>query len=107
MRIMHLVIISLMMFPTLLLADPLPLDKLHLPPGFHIEIYAKVPEARQMALGKNQIVFVGTRGDKVFAVLPQIQAGQRPIVTVADKLYMPNGVAILNDDLYVAEVNRI
>ena len=39
----------------------LPLDELELPPGFEIELYAQVDNARQMALGDKGTVFVGSR----------------------------------------------
>jgi hypothetical protein len=46
------------------------LDKIKLPPGFHIEVYAEVPGARSMAVAEPLgAVFVGTRGGRVFAVL--------------------------------------
>ena len=42
-------------------AEELPLDRIKLPPGFQIEIYAVVPNARSLALGDNDTVFVGTQ----------------------------------------------
>src|SRR6188474_1628573 len=44
---------------------------LSVPPGFRIAVYAaEVPNARQMALGSNGIVFVGSRSEgKVYAVV--------------------------------------
>lgn len=38
----------------------LPLDDLKLPPGFEIRVYARVENARQMALGDAGTVFVGS-----------------------------------------------
>ena len=40
-------------------ADALPLDALHLPPGFHIAQFARVPNAREMTLGTPGTLFVG------------------------------------------------
>lgn len=41
-----------------------------LPPGFRIDVYADVPNARSMALSENGILFVGTRSsDKVYAIV--------------------------------------
>ena len=41
------------------------LAKIKLPPGFHIELYALVPDARHMAVGPQGVVtFVGTRKRK-------------------------------------------
>ncbi len=45
------------------------LERITLPPGFHIELYAVVPDARHMAVGPQGIVtFVGTRKTEVWAV---------------------------------------
>ena len=83
---------------------------LKLPPGFKIEIYAdNVPNARSMALSPSGVLFVGTRTEgKVYALVDtdhNLRADQ--VFTIAQGLNMPNGVALWNGDLYVAEVNRI
>ena len=45
------------------------LQKIKLPPGFRIDLYAIVPDARLMAVGPSTgIVFVGTRKNRVWAV---------------------------------------
>ncbi|HZW50854.1 MAG TPA: sorbosone dehydrogenase family protein, partial [Rudaea sp.] len=50
-------------------AEALPLDELHLPPGFHIAQFARVPNAREMTLGANGTVFVGSMSaGKVYAL---------------------------------------
>lgn len=91
-------------------AQSLPLHSLKLPPGFSIEIYASpVPSARQMAQGKNNIIYVGSRGaGKVYALVPDAHSphGTR-VITVASDLNGPNGVAYHQDALYVAEIHRI
>lgn len=90
-------------------AADLPLNQLHLPPGFKINIFAQVPGARSLALGKNGTVFVGTMGaGKVYAIYPSEdnkRAGK--IFTIASDLNMPNGVAFHQGDLYVVESNRV
>ena len=44
-------------------------ERIKLPDGFKIELYAVVPDARHMAIGRNVgTVFVGTRKTKVYAV---------------------------------------
>ena len=57
-------------------ASPLPLSSIKLPPGFEITLFASVPNARQMALGKSTL-FVGSMGaGKVYAIpLQGIRAG--------------------------------
>ena len=87
-------------FPAMAAMD---LGQIKLPPGFGIEVYAEVPNARSMALGDNGVVFVGNRqGKSVYAIVPA--AGQRRVVELADGLDMPNGIAYHDGDLYVAEV---
>jgi len=91
-------------------ATNLPLNKIKLPPGFKIEIYApNVPGARSLALGDKGTVFVGTRQlDKVYALVDKdhdMKVDQ--MIVIAEKLVAPNGVAFRNGDLYVAEISRI
>ena len=102
-------------FILLLAASPyascrdLPLDTIKLPPGFRISLYAdNVPGARSMALSPDGTLFVGTRGDKVYA-LPNRNRAKRAdeVVTVLSGLDTPNGVALRDGALYVAEVSRI
>jgi glucose/arabinose dehydrogenase len=88
-------------------AQRLPLERIKLPPGFEIGVFADgVPEARSLALGKNSVLFVGTRDDRVYAVRYR-DAKATQVVTIASGLRMPNGVALKDGALYVAEVNRI
>ncbi|MFZ2300586.1 MAG: PQQ-dependent sugar dehydrogenase [Gallionella sp.] len=90
-------------------ARDLPLDRIKLPPGFKISLYAdNVPGARSMALSPNGTLFVGTRGSWVYA-LPNRNFGKHAdeVIVLADNLDTPNGVAFRDGALYVAEVNRI
>jgi glucose/arabinose dehydrogenase len=89
--------------------EELPLEKIKLPEGFKIEVYARVPNARSMVLSDNGTLFVGNRSeDNVYAV--QDTDGDM----VADKTYiidkglkMPNGVALKDGNLYVAAISKI
>lgn len=87
----------------------LPLEKIKLPPGFKIEIYAEVENARSLALSPSGVVYVGNRdGNKVYAIKDtngDKKADKKWVV--ASGLRMPNGVAFHNGDLYIAEVSRI
>ena len=81
-----------------------------LPPGFSISIYAdNVPNARSMALGPNNILFVGSRkAGNVYAVMDNDHDFiADKVMVIASGLNMPNGVAFRDGDLYVAEVHRI
>jgi len=69
-------------------ARDLPLDRIKLPPGFTISLYADdVPGARSMALSPDGTLFVGTRGSKVYA-LPNRKNGKQAdeVIVLADKL---------------------
>ena len=86
------------------------LDKLTLPEGFSIDVWAaEVPNARSMAVSESGIVFVGNRQEKnVYALVDENGDGKADSKYVlANDLRMPNGVAVKDGDLYVAEVSRI
>lgn len=86
----------------------LDLSAIQLPAGFSIEIWSdEVPNARSLALGENGTVFAATRRDgRVYALIPGEDT--RPtVITLAENLMMPNGVAFHGGDLYVAENHRI
>lgn len=85
------------------------LDKLNMPEGFKVEVYAEVPGARQMAFGQSTgTVFVGTRDKYVYAVVDKNKDRKADkVVTILDDLKMGNGVAMYQGNLYVAEQNRI
>ncbi len=86
------------------------LDKIKLPPNFKIDVWAAdIPNAREMAISEDGIVFVGNRQEnKVYAVIDEDGDGKADTkFTLADDLHMPNGVAYKDGDLYVGEVSRI
>ncbi len=84
------------------------LSKLKLPPGFKAEVYADVPGARQMTLGTNGNVYVGTRGKNVYAVVDKNKDHKADkVITILDDLNVGNGVAMHKGNLYVAEQDRI
>jgi glucose/arabinose dehydrogenase len=87
----------------------LPLEKIKLPKGFSISVFAEVDNARSLAISPGGTVFVGNRDeDKVYAVKDVNGDGKADKKwTIASGLNMPNGVAFRNGDLYVAEVSRI
>ena len=89
-------------------AQKLPLDKIKLPAGFEISVFADgVPNARAMALGDQGTLFVGSmRAGKVYAV--RIQDGKAvETLVIASGLNMPVGVAFREGALYVSAVDRI
>ena len=86
----------------------LPLERIKLPAGFHIELFADhVEGARSMALGEKGTLFVGSMGPgKVYAIRHDGTKATQ-VTTIASGLKMPNGVAVKDGALYVAEVSRI
>ncbi|MEC4729086.1 PQQ-dependent sugar dehydrogenase [Shewanella sp. D64] len=103
-----LLIVITILLPTFCYS--LPLDKIALPPGFAIDVYAEgVDNARQMALGNKGTLFVGSRkAGKVYALIDSNNDKQADqIIDVANKLFMPSGIVYYRGDLYVAEVDKI
>jgi glucose/arabinose dehydrogenase len=90
-------------------ASELPVERIELPQGFTISVYAMVPDARQMALAPSGTLFVGSRREgKVYAVPDADRNGRADGVIVVDEgLVMPSGLALRGEDLYVGAVNRI
>jgi glucose/arabinose dehydrogenase len=91
-------------------AGELPIERIHLPAGFHIAVYASsVPDARSLALGPDGVVFVGTRAaGNVYALVPSAQRDRAErVVTLVKNLQNPNGVAFRDGALWVAERSRI
>ncbi len=81
-----------------------------LPPGFRIALFTdQTPNARSLALGDDGTVYVGSmREGKVYAVRDDNRDGKADRVDIlASGLNMPNGVAVLDGDLYVAEISRV
>ncbi len=88
----------------------LPIDRLKLPKGFKIEVYAdSIDGARSMAMGENGTLFVGTRNEnKVYAIQDRDKDFRADKVVVLDTtLEVPNGIAYKDGSLYVAEVGRL
>ncbi|MGZ8219264.1 PQQ-dependent sugar dehydrogenase [Methylomagnum sp.] len=86
------------------------LGGIKLPPGFHIAVYTdQTPDARALALGEDGTVYAGSMSEgRVFAVRDENRDGVADKVhTLVSGLNMPNGVAYLDGDLYVAEISRI
>ena len=88
------------------------LEKINLPEGFSISLYALVPDARHMAVGNNLgVVFVGTRKPKVYVVTDRDRDGiadEVKIYAPSIEFSVPNGVCMSRDGfLYVIETNRV
>ena len=86
------------------------LDRIALPPGFTIEVFSDaVPGARSMALSPAGTLFVGTREKGVVYAIPGAVGATHAATPrrIARGLTSPNGVAVRDGALYVAEISRI
>ena len=88
------------------------LQKIKLPPGFEIALYAIVPDARHLAVAPNtNVTFVSTRKTAVWAVTDRTSSGTASEVkefapSIAKKA--PDGICWTKDGfLIVVELNRI
>ncbi len=88
-------------------ADKLPVAQLKVPKNFNIEVYASgMANARSLRIGDKGTVFVSTRLlDKIYAIVDK--DGKREVKTLLAGLYRPNGIALHNGTLYIAELNKI
>src|SRR4051812_30846466 len=88
------------------------LKRIKLPPGFRIELYAVVPDARHMAIAPStNMLFVGTRKTTVWAVTNRNSGdAATEVKSFAPGLgfHNPNGVCWTKDGmLVIAEHNRV
>jgi glucose/arabinose dehydrogenase len=87
--------------------NEIPIDRLKVPPGFKVEIWAHgIPGGRMMTRGDRGTVFVGTRIiGRVYAVMDK--GGARESKVIAEKLIQPNGVTFHGGSLYVTAINKV
>jgi glucose/arabinose dehydrogenase len=105
-RFIYACLLALALSPASRAAE-LPVDKIALPPGFRIELLARVPNAREMALA-DHVLFVGSMNEgKVFALELDERYRAAKLHVVARGLDMPVGVAFRQGSLYVSAVHRI
>lgn len=85
------------------------LDKIKVPAGFKVNVFAEVSNARSMCWGDKGTLFVGnSREDNVYAVVDENKDGVADkVYTIASDLNMPNGVAFKNGSLYVSALDKI
>jgi len=102
-------LILLIVNPSVNANGRLPLDKLKLPAGFSIAIYAEVENPRQLAIDDHGTLYAGSRSaGKVHAIRDLDQDGFAEQVTViAQDLLMPSGIAIHDNHLFIAAVDKL
>ena len=92
-------------------AQDIKLNSIELPEGFSVNLYAKLKNPRQMALGEDGTVYVGSvfSGDgQIYAVLnPERNDAASEVVVIDKELSLPSGLTYKDGDLYVGAVNII
>ncbi|WP_211307531.1 PQQ-dependent sugar dehydrogenase [Polynucleobacter rarus] len=88
-------------------AKDLPISSLKVPAGFKVEVWMEgVTNARSMIQSPQGTVYVSNRnGKNVYAIVEK--DGKRVMKTVAKGLDTPNGIAMIDGTLYIAERGRI
>lgn len=108
MRGLAAILAALLLAPLRAAADPVP-EFIQVPPGYHVEEYAKVPGARTLVpVPELGVVFVGQRGPDVWAIV-DLDRDRKPdkVVRVMAGLKVANGLAWKDGWLYVAEQHRV
>ncbi|MEP1094245.1 MAG: sorbosone dehydrogenase family protein [Cyclobacteriaceae bacterium] len=96
--------------PALNSMENIQLESLSLPEGFKIDVFARVNNARSMALSPDGTLFVANRrkGNKVYALRDNDGDGKADErYVIASGLRMPNGVAFKDGSLFVAEIGKL
>ncbi|MEO6219786.1 MAG: sorbosone dehydrogenase family protein [Ginsengibacter sp.] len=85
------------------------LDKVVLPAGFSISVFAKAEGARSLCISPDGTIFVGTQGTgKVYALRDEDHNGEaEKVYIIAKDLNTPNGVAFKDGSLYIATISII
>ena len=88
------------------------LQHIKLPPGFKIDVFAIVPDARHMAVSKSiGVVYTGTRKSTAWAVTDRNRdriADEVKVLAPSIQKKVPNGMCVTDDGvLYLVEHNRV
>ena len=88
------------------------LEQVKLPPGFKIDVFAVVPDARHMAVSKSiGVVYTGTRKSTAWAVTDRNRdriADEVKVLVPSIQKKVPNGMCVTDDGvLYLVEHNRV
>jgi glucose/arabinose dehydrogenase len=87
--------------------DKLPMDRIKVPEGFKVEVFATgLAGARMMLLSPKGTLFVSTRTlGRVYAVADPF--GKKEVKTIAQGLTQPNGLAMKDGALFVAANKQV
>lgn len=89
-------------------ADPI-LERIKLPPGFKISVFAEAPSVRSMTVCKPlNTIYAGTRDGSVYAIQDKNRDGKADtLVEKAKELKVPNGIACRNSRVYLALQDKV
>ena len=104
-----LMVLAVVFFAPPFSAQELDLNRLHAPAGFHVELFAKVPKARMMAFSPGGVLLVTATSEGAVYALPDPRHTGKPerMVTVAQDLDAPHGVAFYQGKLYIADTDEV
>ena len=86
------------------------LDSITLPDGFEIDYYARdIQGARTLRLSEDGTLFIGTRGAGNLYAIPNATESTKAseVIELASGMTAPNGLEVIDGNLYVAEVGRV
>ena len=98
-----------LIYPHNLISDENFIDKLSVPEGFEIEIFAEdLDSPRQITQTLDGHIVIGSKkGNEVVAILKNSNDEYIDKVIIASELQNPTGVSFFNGDLYFAEIDTI
>lgn len=97
------IVLAVMFFAPPFSAQELDLNRLRVPAGFHVELFAKVPKARLMTFSPGGALLVTSTSDgNVYAI-----ANGKPPVAILSDLNAPHGIAFYQGKLYVADTDEV
>ena len=85
----------------------LPLEKIKLPPGFSIQLWATIPDAKSLAIGKQGTVFASSKATGSIYAISQSDDKEKQISIIANGLKSPSGITYYEGALYVTALNRV
>ena len=106
----YLIIFTLIGFSSSFLYANSDIEKLYVPDGFEISIFADgLDSPRQLAETEEGYVVVGSKkGDKIFALYDSNSDGYaEKRILISENLQNPTGVTIHDGNLYFAEIDTI
>lgn len=85
------------------------LDRINLPDGFKISVFAEMPKARSIEVGKpNGVVFVGSRHGYIYSMVDHNRDGVADeVLERATDMNVPNGLAMQDSFLYIALQDKV